>query len=95
MDLFSDSPSILISTVLVLAILVVYNMVLISPYLTIFVLIPLPIMSTPIYKVASKIGKISTIVQEEQSSMSTLAHETFSPPEDVPSSNACVARRSS
>ena len=63
---------------LVLAILVVYNMVLISPYLTIFVLIPLPIMSTLIYKVASKIGKISTIVQEEQSSMSTLAHETFS-----------------
>lgn len=63
---------------LVLAILVVYNMVLISPYLTIFVLIPLPIMSSLIYKVASKIGKISTIVQEEQSSMSTLAHETFS-----------------
>lgn len=63
---------------LVLAILVVYNMVLISPYLTIFVLIPLPIMSALIYKVASKIGKISTIVQEEQSSMSTLAHETFS-----------------
>jgi len=62
----------------ILAILVVYNMLNISPYLTVFVLIPLPIMSILIYKVASRIGEISTIVQEEQSAMSTLAHETFS-----------------
>ena len=62
----------------ILAILVVYNMLNISPYLTVFVLTPLPIMSILIYKVASKIGKISTIVQKEQSDMSTLAHETFS-----------------
>jgi len=62
----------------ILAILVIYNMLNISPYLTVFVLTPLPIMSILIYKVASKIGKISTIVQKEQSDMSTLAHETFS-----------------
>lgn len=42
-----------------------------------FVLIPLPVMSFIIYKVSSRIGALSTNVQEEQSCMSTLAQETF------------------
>lgn len=62
----------------VLSILVVYNMSNINGYLTIIVLIPLPIMSFIIYSVASKINKISSVVQKEQSFMSTLVQESFS-----------------
>ncbi len=61
----------------ILSVLVIKNMINVSPTLTIFVLIPLPIMSFIIYKVSSKISAISTVVQEEQSHMSTLAQETF------------------
>ena len=61
----------------VLAILVINNMLQISGSLTIAVLLPLPIMSFVIYKVASKINTISRTVQEEQSNMSTIAQETF------------------
>ena len=57
----------------ILFIMAIYNMVQISAYLTIFVLLPLPIMSFIIYKVSSKINKISTDVQAEQSFMSTVA----------------------
>lgn len=57
--------------------LVVYQMVDISPKLTLFVLIPLPIMSFLIYKVSSKMNQLSTEVQKEQSIMSTMAQETF------------------
>lgn len=62
----------------VLSSLSIYKMIEISGYLTIFVLIPLPIMSFLIYKVSSKMNRISTVVQEEQSFMSTLAQEYFS-----------------
>lgn len=61
----------------VMAILIVWNMVSISVPLTIAVLIPLPIMSFLIYKVASKMNSLSKTVQEEQSNMSTIAQETF------------------
>ncbi|MDP4798387.1 MAG: ABC transporter ATP-binding protein/permease [Crocinitomicaceae bacterium] len=61
----------------VLSILVILNMVSISVPLTIAVLVPLPIMSFLIYKVASKINTLSKTVQEEQSNMSTIAQETF------------------
>ncbi|NRA12992.1 MAG: ABC transporter ATP-binding protein, partial [Crocinitomicaceae bacterium] len=62
----------------VLFILVVSYMISINGWLTIVVLVPLPLMSLIIYKVASRISKISTVVQEEQSFMSTLVQETFS-----------------
>lgn len=62
----------------VLSILVIWNMVQINGYLTIAVLLPLPLMSLIIYLVASKINKASGIVQKEQSFMSTLVQETFS-----------------
>ena len=61
----------------ILSTLAIYNMIQISGYLTMFVLIPLPVMSFIIYKVSSRIGALSTNVQEEQSCMSTLAQETF------------------
>ena len=61
----------------VLSFLVIKDMLDVSPYLTMFVLIPLPIMSYIIYKVSSRINKISTEVQEEQSHMSNLVQETF------------------
>jgi ATP-binding cassette subfamily B protein len=62
----------------ILAILVVWNMVSINGYLTMIVLLPLPLMSLLIYTVASRINKISGVVQKEQSFMSTLVQETFS-----------------
>jgi ATP-binding cassette subfamily B multidrug efflux pump len=62
----------------VLSILVVSVMISINGWLTLVVLAPLPLMSYIIYKVASKINKISTTVQKEQSFMSTLVQETFS-----------------
>jgi ATP-binding cassette, subfamily B, multidrug efflux pump len=61
-----------------LSALVIYQMIKISPSLTLFVLLPLPLMSFLIYKVSSKMNSLSKDVQVEQSFMSTLAQETFS-----------------
>jgi ATP-binding cassette subfamily B multidrug efflux pump len=62
----------------VLSILVISVMISINGWLTLVVLAPLPLMSYIIYKVASRINKISTTVQKEQSFMSTMVQETFS-----------------
>ncbi len=62
----------------VLTILSLYQMAQISTTLTLFALIPLPLMSFIIYKVSNKINLASKHVQEEQSKISTLAQETFS-----------------
>jgi len=61
-----------------LFVLVLYQMISISPTLTLFVLLPLPLMSFLIYKVSSKMNLLSKEVQKEQSFMSTLVQETFS-----------------
>lgn len=53
------------------------QMIQISGKLTLFVLIPLPIMSFIIYKVSSKMNQLSGKVQQEQSTISTIAQETF------------------
>lgn len=58
-------------------ILIVGKMMTISPSLTIYVLLPLPIMSILIYKVSSAMNKMSLEVQKEQSFLSTLAQESF------------------
>ncbi|MCO4814083.1 MAG: ABC transporter ATP-binding protein [Flavobacteriales bacterium] len=63
--------------ILFLSILIIRKMLMESPFLTLVTLIPLPIMSYIIYKVSSRINKLSTTVQEEQSGMSTLVQETF------------------
>ena len=62
----------------ILFFMVIFQMIDISPKLTLFVLLPLPLMSFLIYKVSSKMNQLSHEVQREQSLMSTLAQETFS-----------------
>lgn len=49
-----------------------------SPTLTMYTLIPLPILSVIIYKISSEIHKRSTIVQQFLSKLSTFSQETFS-----------------
>ena len=58
--------------------LIITQMVKINGTLTLFVLLPLPLMSFLIYKVSSRMNKASHSVQEEQSRISTLIQETFS-----------------
>lgn len=53
------------------------QMINISPKLTLFVLIPLPLMSFLIYKVSARMNQLSGSVQREQSMLSTIAQETF------------------
>lgn len=62
----------------VLSVLSIYKMASINGFLTVLVLLPLPLMSFLIYKVSSKMNRLSTVVQQEQSHMSTLAQEYFS-----------------
>jgi ATP-binding cassette subfamily B protein len=58
-------------------VLIVGKMISISPSLTLYVLLPLPIMSILIYKVSSTMNKMSLEVQKEQSTLSTIAQEAF------------------
>lgn len=62
----------------ILFVMVIYQMIAINASLTLFVLLPLPLMSYLIYKVSSRMNALSHEVQREQSFMSTLAQETFS-----------------
>lgn len=72
-------PGIMYNLNLVIAFtMIVYQMVAINAWLTLIVLIPLPIMSFLIYKVSEKINAVSLLVQQEQSGLSTIVHETFS-----------------
>jgi ATP-binding cassette subfamily B protein len=57
--------------------MVIYQMIQINGWLTLFVLIPLPVMSFLIYFVSSKMNLLSKEVQKEQSLMSTIVQETF------------------
>ncbi|WP_054852787.1 ABC transporter ATP-binding protein [Olleya sp. ITB9] len=49
-----------------------------APTLTLYTIIPLPILSIIIYKISSEIHKRSTIVQQYLSKLSTFSQETFS-----------------
>ena len=62
----------------VLSSMIIVQMVNISTQLTLFVLMPLPLMSFLIYRVSSKMNTMSRKVQEEQSNLSTISQETFS-----------------
>jgi ATP-binding cassette subfamily B protein len=62
---------------IVLVTMIIIQMVQISPILTLYVLIPLPVMSIIIYKVSTRMNKLSGKVQSEQSTISTIAQETF------------------
>lgn len=59
-------------------ILVIWMMVHISPTLTLYVLIPLPVLSISIYYVNSVINKKSEIIQAQLSHLTSTAQESFS-----------------
>jgi ATP-binding cassette subfamily B protein len=72
-------PAILYAVnLLVLTVLVIYNMIRVSPSLTFYVLLPLPILSITIYYVSHKINVKSEVVQRQLSRMSTFVQEGFS-----------------
>jgi len=62
----------------IMSILIVIEMLRVSPSLTLYVLAPLPIMSVLIYFVSFRLNKKSTVVQSEQSKLSTFVQENFS-----------------
>ncbi len=65
-------------SLVILFIFAIVEMVQINTALTLFVLLPLPLMSFLVYKVSSKMNQYSRVVQAEQSNMSTLVQEYFS-----------------
>ena len=62
-------------TLFVIALIYMYNE---APSLTLYTVIPLPILSIAIYKLSKEIHKRSTIVQEYLSKLSSFTQETFS-----------------
>ncbi|MCB0756754.1 MAG: ABC transporter, partial [Flavobacteriales bacterium] len=62
----------------VLFALVIYNMLQVSPTLTAYVLIPLPVLSITIYHVSRLINIRSEKVQRQLSALSTFVQESFS-----------------
>ena len=61
-----------------LFIIVISYMISIAPILTLYTILPLPILSFTIYKLSSIINEKSTLVQEVLSKMSSSAQESFS-----------------
>ncbi|WP_439151741.1 ABC transporter ATP-binding protein [Winogradskyella sp.] len=66
-----------INTITLFTVAIIY-MVNAAPKLTLYTLVPLPILSVAIYKLSRLINKRSTIVQESLSTLSTYSQETFS-----------------
>lgn len=66
-----------INTFIRFAIVIVY-MVNVSPRLTLYTLLPLPILSYAIFKISSEINKKSTIFQQYLSKVSSFSQEIFS-----------------
>ena len=66
-----------INTVIRFAIVIVY-MFNVSPLLTLYTLLPLPILSYAIFKISSEINKRSTIFQQYLSKVSSFTQEIFS-----------------
>ncbi|GGD02836.1 ABC transporter ATP-binding protein [Hyunsoonleella pacifica] len=62
-------------TLFVIALIYMYNQ---APTLTLYTVIPLPILSVIIYKLSKEIHKRSTVVQEYLSKLSTFTQESFS-----------------
>ncbi len=58
--------------------LIIYQMISTNPTLTLYVLLPLPIMSVLIYFVSNALNKRSESVQKQQSFLSTIVQESFS-----------------
>lgn len=66
-----------INTIALIVIVIIY-MINASPKLTLYTIVPLPILSVIIYKLSKEIHKRSTIVQEYLSKLSTFTQESFS-----------------
>ena len=66
-----------INTFALIVIVIIY-MINASPKLTLYTIVPLPILSVIIYKLSKEIHKRSTIVQEYLSKLSTFTQESFS-----------------
>ncbi|WP_242086134.1 ABC transporter ATP-binding protein [Aestuariivivens sediminis] len=66
-----------INTVTLFIIVIIY-MVNASPKLTLYTIVPLPILSVIIYKLSKEIHRRSTVVQQYLSKLSTYTQETFS-----------------
>jgi ATP-binding cassette, subfamily B, multidrug efflux pump len=66
-----------INTITLFTVAIIY-MVNAAPKLTLYTLVPLPILSVAIYKLSRLINKRSTIVQQSLSTLSTYTQETFS-----------------
>jgi ATP-binding cassette subfamily B protein len=74
-----SGPAIMYSiNTLMLFVVVLVFMYQSSPSLTLYTVIPLPILSVFIYKISKEINKRSTVVQEYLSKLSTFTQETFS-----------------
>jgi ATP-binding cassette subfamily B protein len=72
-------PAIMYSiNLLVLFVLVIYTMLRVNPKLTLFVLMPLPVLSVAVYLVNSTILRKSEEVQSKLSSLSSFVQEVFS-----------------
>lgn len=65
------------NTITLFTVAIIY-MVSTAPKLTLYTLLPLPILSVAIYNLSKQINKRSTIVQQSLSTLSTYAQETFS-----------------
>lgn len=63
---------------IVLIVLVIYEMTAIDVELTLYSLLPLPLMSVGIYYVSSIINKKSELLQQQQSTLSTMVQENIS-----------------
>ena len=63
---------------IVLFIIIIFYMYSVAPKLTIYSLIPLPILSIFIYRISNIINKKSTLVQESLLDLSTYSQESFS-----------------
>ena len=62
----------------VLFVIIIFYMYSVAPKLTMYSLIPLPILSVFIYRISNLINKKSTLVQESLSDLSTYSQESFS-----------------
>ncbi|WP_130734196.1 ABC transporter ATP-binding protein [Flavobacterium sp. J27] len=72
-------PSVMYSVnTLITFIVVIIQMALISPKLTLYSLIPLPLLSYGVFKISSKIHKKSGLFQQNLSTLSSFAQEMFS-----------------
>jgi ATP-binding cassette, subfamily B, multidrug efflux pump len=63
---------------IILFVVILTQMIIISPELTLYTVLPLPLLAWSIYWVANQINKRSTLVQQNLSSLSSYSQEMFS-----------------